>query len=90
MRRAQRTLGRKGVTESRKELFITALWLQTMKSTVVLALTIMAVFLPLSILYLLDNMLNMHVFALLDWGLDHFAIITMVVVYSLVRRCYGT
>lgn len=89
MRRAQRTLSRRGVTEARKEQLITALWLQTMKSTAVLALTIGSVFLPLALLYLSDRLFNMRVFAMLDWSLSHLALIVAVVVYSLVRRRYG-
>jgi hypothetical protein len=90
IRRAQRTLVMRGVTETRKEQFITTLWLQTMESTAVLAVTILAVFSPLVVLYLADNMLNLHMFALLDWSLNHFALISMIIVYSFVRKRYGT
>jgi hypothetical protein len=89
MRRAQRTLGRRVATEVRKEQLITALWLQTMKSTAVLALTIAAVFFPLALLYFADNLLNTRVFEWLDWGLGHWALIIVLVVYSFVRRRYG-
>jgi len=89
MRRAQRTLGRRVVTEVRKEQVITALWLQTMKSTAVLALTIAAVFFPLVLLYFADNLLNTRAFEWLDWGLSHWAFIIVLIVYSFVRRRYG-
>ena len=89
MRRAQRTLRRRGVTEARKEQLITALWLQTIKSTAVLALTIMAVFLPITILYLADYMLITHVFVWLDWGLSHWTLIIVLAAYSFLRRFYG-
>ena len=89
LRRAQRALGRRGVTEARKERLITALWLQTMKNTAVLALTIVAVFLPLALLYIANLLWNMRVFAMLDWGLSHLSLIFAAIVYSIVRRRYG-
>ena len=89
MRRAQRTLGRRVVTEVRKEQLITALWLQTMKSTAVLALTIAAVFFPLALLYFADNLLNARAFEWLDWGLSHWILRIALVVYSFLRRRYG-
>lgn len=89
MRRAQRTLRRRVMTEVRKEQLITALWLQTMKSTALLALTIAAVFFPLALLYLADNFLNTRAFEWLDWGLSHWALIIVLVVYSFVRRRCG-
>ena len=89
MRRAQRALVRRGVTEDRKERAVTALWLYTMKRTAVLALTIAAVFLPLALLYLVDLRFNMRVFALLDWSSSHLAFMFATIVYALVRRQYG-
>ena len=89
MRRAQRTLGRRVLTEVRKEQFITALWLETMKSTAVLALTIAAVFFPLALLYLADNLMNTRAFEWLDWGLSHWALMIVLAVYTFVRRRYG-
>jgi hypothetical protein len=90
MRRAQRVLSRRRVTEARKEQLITALWLQTMKSTAVLAVTVVVLFLPITLLYFADYMLNARVFGWLDWGLNHWALVIVLAAYSLFRRRYGT
>ena len=89
MRRALRALARRVVTEVRKEQLITALWLQTMKNTAVLALTIATVFFPLALLYFADSLLNTRAFEWLDWGLSHWALIIVLVVYSFFRRRCG-
>lgn len=90
MRRAQRVLSRRRVTEVRKEQLITALWLQTMKSTAVLAVTVVVLFLPITLLYFVDYMLNARVFGWLDWGLNHWALVIVLAAYSFFRRRYGT
>ncbi len=89
MRRAQRALGRRGGNEARKECVITALWLQTIKRTSSLALTIVTVFLPLTLLYLADHRWKMHVFSMLNYGLGHLALIIAAMLYALLRRRYG-
>ena len=89
LRRAQRALRRRGVMEDRKERLITALWLQTMKHTAVLTLTIVSVFLPFALLYLTDLFYNLRVFAMLNWSTSHLALIFTAIIYALVRRRYG-
>lgn len=90
MRRAQRAIGRRNVTEYRKELAVTGLWLLTMKHTLTLALNLFTVFTPIALLYIADQSSNIRVFELLDWGPLHLALIFASVAYALVRRRYGT
>lgn len=89
MRRAQRAIGRRSVTEHRKERAVTGLWLLTMNHTLTLALNIIAVFMPLALLYIADLSPNMRVFELLDWGPRHFIIIFAALAYALIRRWCG-
>jgi len=90
MRRAQRALGRRSVTEYRKEQAVTGLWLLTMKHTFSLSLNVLAVFTPLALLYIADLHLDIRVFELLDWGPKHLTLIFATVAYALARRRCGT
>lgn len=89
MRRAQRAIGRRGVTEYRKERAVTGLWLLTMKHTFILALNVLTVIMPLALLYVADLRLNIRVFELLDWGPRHLTLIFATLAYALVRRLCG-
>jgi len=89
MRRAQRAIGRRGVTEYRKERAVTGLWLLTMKHTFTLALSVLAVFIPLALLYIADLRSNIRVFGLLDWGPGHLTLIFATLAYALGRRMCG-
>lgn len=89
MRRAQRAIGSRSVTEYRKERAITGLWLLTMKHTFTLALNVFTVFAPLALLYIADLRWNMRVFELLDWGPRHLTLIFATLAYALFRRLCG-
>lgn len=89
MQRAQRAIGRRSVTEYRKERAVTGLWLLTMKHTFALALSVLAVFVPLTLLYIADLCSNMGAFELLDWGPGHLVLIFATMAYALVRRLCG-
>jgi hypothetical protein len=89
MRRAQRAIRRRSATESRKERAVTGLWLLTMKHTLTLALNILAVFMPVALLWVVDIYSNMRIFALLNWGSQHLILIFATVAYALARRSRG-
>ena len=89
MRRAQRAIGRRSVTERRKERAVTGLWLLTMKHTFTLTLNVLAVFMPLALLYIADIRWNTRVFELLDWGPSHLTLIVVTIAYALLRRLCG-
>lgn len=89
MTRAKRVLARRGASDIWKERAVTALWLQMMRHTALLALTIIGVFLPMLLLYLADREWRLGAFDLFQSAFVQISLCGGLIAYFLTRRRLG-
>lgn len=77
---------RRRASDHWKERAITSLWLQMMRRTAALAMTLLVVLLPLGLLYAMDRAWNLGAFAGMDFGPIHLALIVTLIGYVILRR----
>lgn len=83
--RAAKVLRRRA-SDHWKERAISRLWVNMMQSTALLTATILLVLLPLLVLYVTSNMFGLELFAAMDFGLSHLALIAVLIAYAAMRR----